>query len=252
MLFTMTRSIMKFCFFGVLVLSPLLAFACDQTSDQKKSAQPTENRIVFLDVTLKKSGAVRDAKVIGLSNEWSAAALRAIKEKNFKHHIVIDPNYPYSITAAVTFPLDNYGKPDIRQALPAGVSSCVPGGTVRVVPFERYSFLSSTLPLLPALPAVQVPAREMQAQLLTLPSPLYLIEQQDATSIIVLQLHIDEKGSVDHIEKVSGPDSIAATAIDIVKTWKYEPYRLSGTPVEVETSVQLDCFQSIGCDFRFN
>lgn len=253
MRFAIELSADKFRLFGLLALAPAIAFACDQTSLQVKPVQPkTENRIVFLDITLKKSGAVRDALVLGAPNALSAAALRAVRHKNFKHHTVIDPAHPYSITAEVIFPPENRGKPDVRQALPAGVSSCIPGGRPRIISFERYSFVSPALPLFPAVPALQVPARDLQAHLLTPPNTLFLNELQDATGTVILQLHIDEKGNVDHVEKVTGVDSIAFPAIDVVKTWKFEPYWLFGTSVEVETSVQLDCFQSIGCDFRFN
>jgi protein TonB len=40
-------------------------------------------------------------------------------------------------------------------------------------------------------------------------------------------------------EKISGPDALAAPAIDTVKAWKYETYLLNGVPMEVETTVEL-------------
>jgi protein TonB len=41
------------------------------------------------------------------------------------------------------------------------------------------------------------------------------------------------------VEKVSGPDALAPAAIDVVKRWKYRPYELNGSVVEVETTVEL-------------
>lgn len=86
----------------------------------------------------------------------------------------------------------------------------------------------------------------MQTQLLS-----DLAKTQNATGSVVLHMVIDKQGNVYRVEKVSGPDIVAVPAIEAVKNWKYEPYLLYGDPVEVETSVELDCFQSIGCNFFF-
>ena len=50
-----------------------------------------------------------------------------------------------------------------------------------------------------------------------------------------MQVIIDQAGNVANIQFVSGHLSLAPPAIEAVKQWKYKPYLLNGTPVEVET-----------------
>ena len=37
-----------------------------------------------------------------------------------------------------------------------------------------------------------------------------------------------------------GPAMLRQSALDAVKTWRFRPYMLSGEPVEVETTVNLN------------
>jgi TonB family protein len=91
-------------------------------------------------------------------------------------------------------------------------------------------------PFVPPLPSLQLLPKEMQTQLLTAPG-----ETQNATGSVVLRIVVDKQGNVYRVEKMSGPDAVAVSAIEAVKNWKYEPYLL-----------ELDCFQSIGCSFFFD
>jgi Gram-negative bacterial TonB protein C-terminal len=52
-------------------------------------------------------------------------------------------------------------------------------------------------------------------------------------------VRIDKDGNVLRAEKVTGPDSLVALAIEAVKAWKYQRYLLNGAPMEVETTVEL-------------
>ena len=56
----------------------------------------------------------------------------------------------------------------------------------------------------------------------------------------VLTAVIGRDGSVVRLRPVSGPDVLTRTAMDSVQWWKFEPYRVNGTPVEVETSLAVD------------
>jgi hypothetical protein len=85
-----------------------------------------ENRTVLLTLKLSKSGAVRDAKVIRGPTTLRAAAIKAAKAHKYKHRITWPD--PREMMVEVKFPQDGNGAPEIRQALPAGVSSCLPAG----------------------------------------------------------------------------------------------------------------------------
>ena len=43
-----------------------------------------------------------------------------------------------------------------------------------------------------------------------------------------------------NIQLISGHPLLAPAAIDAVKQWKYKPYLLNETPVEVETQVHMN------------
>jgi len=62
---------------------------------------------------------------------------------------------------------------------------------------------------------------------------------QQAEGTIVLRVRIDKDGNVLEAEKITGPDALAAPVIEAVKAWKYETYLLNGSPMEVETTVEL-------------
>jgi protein TonB len=44
---------------------------------------------------------------------------------------------------------------------------------------------------------------------------------------------------VKKLRPVSGPDLLVQSASDAVRSWKFEPYLSSGTPVEVETTIAV-------------
>ena len=48
---------------------------------------------------------------------------------------------------------------------------------------------------------------------------------------------IGVEGSVKTVQLISGHPTLAQAAMDAVKQWKYKPFAIAGTPVEVETTV---------------
>lgn len=99
-----------------------------------------EDRTVLVELALHKSGGVREAKAIEGPTTLRKAAIRAIKRQRHKNWVVnVWPGNGW-ITAEVTFSQDSTASPEIHQVLPAGVSSCVPGGPIRTTP----------MPLLPS------------------------------------------------------------------------------------------------------
>ena len=56
----------------------------------------------------------------------------------------------------------------------------------------------------------------------------------------VLTAVIGRDGSVVRLRPVSGPDALTRIAMESVQWWKFEPYRVHGSPVEVETSLAVD------------
>ena len=188
--------------------------ALSSGSVQAVKAQGGEqDRTVLLNLVLRKSGTVREAKVLQGPTDLRGLALHAAKHRKYKDAI---HSWPFSnvIMVEVTFRKDMGGAPEIRQAMPGGVPGCIYASKVRVSPGV------------------------MQSRLLEHAEPRYPagIEKSGA---LILQLSIDKEGNVSSVEKISGPDALAPSAFDAVKKWKYRPYELNGTVVEVQTTVEL-------------
>lgn len=57
---------------------------------------------------------------------------------------------------------------------------------------------------------------------------------------VVLHAIIDKQGNVANLTLISGHRSLAPTALDAVKQWRYRPYLLNGEAVEVETTITVN------------
>ena len=56
---------------------------------------------------------------------------------------------------------------------------------------------------------------------------------------VVLQATISKSGTIENLHVLSGPAMLQQAAIDAVRQWRYRPYLLNGTPVDVETTVNV-------------
>ena len=56
---------------------------------------------------------------------------------------------------------------------------------------------------------------------------------------VVLSAVIDINGQIQNLQLVSGHPMLVPAALAAVKEWRYKPYLLNGTPVEVETTITV-------------
>lgn len=56
---------------------------------------------------------------------------------------------------------------------------------------------------------------------------------------VVLSAVIDTNGQITNLQLVRGHPMLVPSALDAVKKWRYKPYLLNGTPVEVETTITV-------------
>jgi TonB family protein len=56
---------------------------------------------------------------------------------------------------------------------------------------------------------------------------------------VVLTALVTKDGRVSNVQFVRGPEALASPAIDAVRQWVYEPYRLGSEPVAVETMIVI-------------
>jgi hypothetical protein len=67
----------------------------------------------------------------------------------------------------------------------------------------------------------------------------------DSGGIVVLDTIIAANGTIADVRPISGPPVLTASAIEAVKWWRFQPYRINGKPVRVETTLAID-FHAIG------
>jgi hypothetical protein len=84
-----------------------------------------------------------------------------------------------------------------------------------------------------------VPAEVMQHLLVHRVDPMPR-GRMKVGGVAVLAAIIGRDGSVISLRPVSGPDTLTRAAMDSVQWWRFEPYRVNGDPVEVETTVAVE------------
>ena len=56
---------------------------------------------------------------------------------------------------------------------------------------------------------------------------------------VVLKGRITKEGNVDQLKALSGNPMLTSAAIDAVRQWKYEPYKVDGKPIDMETTFRI-------------
>jgi TonB family protein len=88
----------------------------------------------------------------------------------------------------------------------------------------------------------EVPAGAMEKLVAYKVAPVYPspARQGKVHGVVVLHAVIGPDGSVLDVRPMSGPQELTPAAMDAVKAWRYEPYRVNGKPVEVGTTVAVE------------
>lgn len=202
-----------------------IAFACDNGSEANAGESPKDERTVLLSVVVSNSGAVSEVKVLSGSTALRTAAIEAARRRKYIGKTIdnwgttpVGNSSARRAMLAVTFPLQKGVPPKIQQAMPAGVSAC-----------------------LPAPKCVRVSQAFMGNRLLRRVEPAYPPESQveHIAGVAVVRVVIDKSGGVLQAEYVSGPAVLAPAVIEAVRQWKYQPYLLNGEAVEVESKVEI-------------
>jgi TonB family protein len=67
----------------------------------------------------------------------------------------------------------------------------------------------------------------------------YQAKQQRVGGDVMLQAVIGKDGRVHDIKTIRGNEMLAAAAMNAVRQWRYEPYKLNGDPVEMQTEITI-------------
>jgi len=124
---------------------------------------------------------------------------------------------------------------DLDEVVPVKLPSAIPGtGAVSQIALPTEI---RTAPKLAPQPQVRT-----AGYLVTKVSPVYppMARTARIQGVVELQLHITPEGTVDKVERLNGQPVLAAAAMDAVKQWRYEPARLNGKPVEMQTTIKMN------------
>jgi TonB family protein len=112
----------------------------------------------------------------------------------------------------------------------------IPGGFV-----QDAKVLDSPLSVQPHLP--EIVSQGVSGGLLERKvQPIYPVEARSKRlqGPVVLQAVIDEFGNVRNLRTVSGDSILARAAMDAVRQWHYQPYRLNGQAVKTPTQITVN------------
>jgi TonB family protein len=89
---------------------------------------------------------------------------------------------------------------------------------------------------------LRVSSETMDKRIVTKVEPEYPEAARTAglQGLVVLDAVIAPDGSVKRLRPVSGPDLLAQSATEAIRSWKFEPYLFSGKAVEVETTIAIE------------
>jgi len=89
---------------------------------------------------------------------------------------------------------------------------------------------------------VEVPTDVMQRLLVHQVQPVYPEEarKENLQGVIALEIVVAPDGSVVSTRALNGPEVLAQAAMDALRWWKFQPYRVNGKPVTVETTMAVE------------
>lgn len=88
---------------------------------------------------------------------------------------------------------------------------------------------------------LRISAGVAAGRLLTPIQPIYpaIAKTARIQGTVVVEAVISREGTVENLRVVSGPPMLAQAALSAIARARYEPYRLNGDPVEVETTINV-------------
>lgn len=89
---------------------------------------------------------------------------------------------------------------------------------------------------------IHVPAEVMQKLVKHRVDPEYpaAARPEKLAGVIILDVVVDRDGSVIDAHALNGPEVLSRAAVDALRWWRFEPYRVESQPVVVETTVAVE------------
>jgi TonB family protein len=121
-------------------------------------------------------------------------------------------------------------------------SAGIARGGLMVYEKGKLIFQEKPVPATVRATPVQLPSNAAESLILERVEPQYP-RQARLSRIqgrVVLEVHVDEKGSVQAIRTVSGDPQLASAATEAVRQWRFQPYAPMGHALSFQTQVSVD------------
>ncbi|MGC1450560.1 MAG: energy transducer TonB [Candidatus Sulfotelmatobacter sp.] len=190
---------------------------------------------VVLQVNIDKQGTVYKIEPIRGHPLLAPAAIDAVKQWKYKPFLL--DGTPVEVETNVTVNFTLADKP-VAGGIAGDSPEEIPPGEIGSVKSDT----TGDAPQRTSPHRIRVSSGVSQGLLVTTVSPEYPDDARDQgiQGVILLKANIDKEGNVYKLELISGHPLLAPAAIEAVTQWKYRPYLLNGTPIEVETQIQVN------------
>ena len=195
--------------------------------------------VVSLKVIVGNTGDVEDVQLVTGHPMLAPAAIAAVKQWKYRPYLLNGEPIRADIQVQINFTLSNNPPAaDVAGDQPAGETADQASDHLGAI----VSAAPATTPRIAVLQGVRISSGAAQKLIVRKVNPTYPREarKQDIQGVVLLHVKIDKEGNVVHIELIRGDPMLASAALKAVQRWKYKPYLLNGTPVEVDTQVQIN------------
>jgi|SRR5712671_1596315 len=190
---------------------------------------------VVVKILVSEGGDVESAEIASGNPILGKSAVNAVKKWKFKPFIKNGKPVKVSMKVPIDFAFSD-------KIMESGVSAD------RSTTSPQASSASSTPTPDPSTDSQGTPKRirvsssVSRGLLIRQVAPVYpdAARRAHVEGVVLLAATINKEGRVADLQLISGPKELAAAAIGAVQQWRYNPYLLSGDPVEVETQIQVN------------
>jgi TonB family protein len=156
-----------------------------------------------------------------------------------KYHDVIKLPFVQSTAETVAPPAAKVPQPPVQAMAAPAASTPATGADIAAAAATP---AVTAVPTHDAMGIVRLSETTSQGLLLKRLDPSYpdQAKEQKLQGSVHLQARINRAGEVTQVTTVSGNAILAEAATAAVKQWKYKPYTVNGTPVEVLTPITVD------------
>lgn len=182
---------------------------------------------VVIRLHVDEEGTVESTDIVSGDPILAKAAADAFKKWKFKPFI--RGGKPVKVATELPFLFTSLGKPDeVAEKSAAEEDSATQASSSH--PTEDSS-----------VKKIRVSSGVAEGQLIHKVNPIYPPEakRKGIEGTVLLRATIGRDGVMKNVKLISGPPELADAAIGAVQQWRYRPYLLQGSPVEVETTVKI-------------